>query len=182
MHCIVVLHIAKRCVAAWGIFRWSETWTHKSPLCLSLWHPIRICAISLWLHSENCCSCYQVSVAKMLLLYFSEARKKPIPLGLWLKVLKISILCLICRDGRIKLFGKDSTQALLVSSDTVSSKLLQVWILWTLQRNFFIDMEICVISWACILWNWSLMKMFFYKFMLIYFFGLAVYGEPRPPH
>lgn len=37
-------------------------------------------------------------------------------------------LCLICRDGQIKLFGKDSSQVLLVSSDTVSSKFLQVWI------------------------------------------------------
>ncbi|XP_009590622.1 uncharacterized protein [Nicotiana tomentosiformis] len=35
------------------------------------------------------------------------------------------IVALATKDGRIKLFGKDSTQALLVSSDTVSSKLLQ---------------------------------------------------------
>ncbi|CAN4078591.1 unnamed protein product [Withania somnifera] len=36
-----------------------------------------------------------------------------------------NILALATKDGRIKLFGKDSTQALLVSSDMVSSKFLQ---------------------------------------------------------
>ncbi|CAN4083583.1 unnamed protein product [Withania somnifera] len=36
-----------------------------------------------------------------------------------------NIVALATKDGRIKLFGKDSTQALLVSSDTVSSKFLQ---------------------------------------------------------
>lgn len=35
------------------------------------------------------------------------------------------IVALATKDGRIKLFGKDSTQSLLVSSDTVSSKFLQ---------------------------------------------------------
>lgn len=35
------------------------------------------------------------------------------------------IVALATKDGRIKLFGKDSTQALLVSSETVSSKFLQ---------------------------------------------------------
>ncbi|XP_060192272.1 uncharacterized protein LOC132621837 isoform X2 [Lycium barbarum] len=35
------------------------------------------------------------------------------------------IVALATKDGRIKLFGKDSTQAQLVSSDTVSSKCLQ---------------------------------------------------------
>ncbi|KAJ8567715.1 hypothetical protein K7X08_019923 [Anisodus acutangulus] len=35
------------------------------------------------------------------------------------------IVALATNDGRIKLFGKDSTQALLISSDTVSSKFLQ---------------------------------------------------------
>ncbi|XP_019233700.1 PREDICTED: uncharacterized protein LOC109214258 isoform X2 [Nicotiana attenuata] len=35
------------------------------------------------------------------------------------------IVALATKDGRIKLFGKDSTQALLVSSDTMSTKFLQ---------------------------------------------------------
>ncbi|RVW85722.1 Syntaxin-binding protein 5 [Vitis vinifera] len=37
------------------------------------------------------------------------------------------ILAIATRDGRIKLFGKDNTQALLESNETVPSKFLQVW-------------------------------------------------------
>lgn len=37
------------------------------------------------------------------------------------------VLDLVCRDGRIKLFGPDNSQAMLQSDEAGSSKYLKVW-------------------------------------------------------
>ncbi|XP_057492548.1 uncharacterized protein LOC130778119 [Actinidia eriantha] len=57
------------------------------------------------------------------------------------------ILAIATNDGRIKLYGKDHTQAILESAKTVPSKFLKVWV------SLFLFLLWCVVRFFVILCN-----------------------------